>query len=256
MAPMFDLSGKVAVVTGSSRGIGRAIAIALASCRAKVVVTSRTSEACDSVVEEITADGGTAIAVACNVSDKVHVSNLVKETQAQLGPIDILVCNAATNPVYGPMADLEDAAIEKIFATNVRSPVWLINMVAPHMAETGGGSIILLSSIAGLAGSKNIGAYAVSKAADAQLARNYAVELGPKNVRVNAIAPGLIRTDFAKALWEGEEGKAFAERTPLGRLGEPEDIAGVAVFLASDAAKFVTGQVIVADGGVTIADPF
>lgn len=253
---MFDLSGKVAVVTGSSRGIGRAIAIALASCGAKVVVTSRKSDACESVAQEITKDGGIAIAAACNVSDKVQVSNLVKETHAQLGPIDILVCNAATNPVYGPMAELEDAAIDKIFATNVRSPVWLINMVAPHMVEVGGGSIILLSSIAGLAGSKNIGAYAVSKAADAQLARNYAVELGPKNVRVNAIAPGLIRTDFAKALWEGEEGKVFAERTPLGRLGEPEDIAGVAAFLASDAAKFVTGQVIVADGGVTIADPF
>ena len=252
----FDLSGKVAIVTGSSRGIGRSIARTLASAGAQVTVTSRKIDACEAVATEIAADGGKAIAVACNVSDKVQVSNLVKETQAQHGPVDILVCNAATNPVYGPMADLDDGAVEKIFRTNVQGPAWMINLVAPSMIERGGGSIILLSSIAGLTGSKNLGAYAVSKAADAQLARNYAVELGPKNIRVNAIAPGLIRTEFARALWEGEDGKAFAARTPLGRLGEPEDIAGVASFLASDAAKFVTGQVIVVDGGALISDPF
>ncbi|MDG2242131.1 MAG: SDR family oxidoreductase [Rhodospirillaceae bacterium] len=252
----FDLSGTVAVVTGSSRGIGRAIARTLASAGAKVTVTSRKIEACEAVASEIIADGGKAIAVACNVSDKVQVSNLVRETQAQHGPVDILVCNAATNPTYGPMADLDDRAVEKIFTTNVQGPAWLINLVAPQMAESGGGAIILLSSIAGLTGSKNLGAYAVSKAADAQLARNYAVELGAQNIRVNAISPGLIRTDFARALWEGEDGQAFAARTPLGRLGEPEDIAGVASFLASDAARFITGQVIVVDGGALIADPF
>ena len=253
---LFDLSGKVAVVTGSSRGIGRSIAKIMAEAGAKVVVTSRKAESCEAVAKEIASDGGEAIAVVCNVSDKVQVSNLVKEAQSQLGPVDILVGNAAANPAYGPMAEIEDRAVEKIFATNVQGPTWLINLVAPHMAESGGGAIILLSSIAGLTGSKNIGAYAVSKAADAQLARNYAVELGPQNIRVNAIAPGLIKTDFARALWEGEEGKAFAARTPLARLGEPEDIAGVAAFLASDAARFITGQVIVVDGGVMIADPF
>ena len=253
---LFDLTGKVAVVTGSSRGIGRAIARILAESGAKITVTSRKVENCDAVAKEITSDGGQAIAVACNVSDKVQVSNLIKETLAQLGPVDILVCNAATNPIYGPMAELEDRAVEKIFATNVQGPTWMINQVTPQMAAAGGGSIILLSSIAGLTGSKNIGAYAISKAADAQMARNYAVELGPMNIRVNAIAPGLVKTDFARTLWEGEEGKAFAAKTPLGRLGEPEDIAGVAAFLASDAAKFVTGQVIIADGGVMIADPF
>ena len=253
---LFDLTGKVAVVTGSSRGIGRAIARILAESGAKITVTSRKVENCDAVAKEIASDGGQAIAVACNVSDKVQVSNLIKETLAQLGPVDILVCNAATNPIYGPMAELEDRAVEKIFATNVQGPTWMINQVTPQMAAAGGGSIILLSSIAGLTGSKNIGAYAISKAADAQIARNYAVELGPMNIRVNAIAPGLVKTDFARTLWEGEEGKAFAAKTPLGRLGEPEDIAGVAAFLASDAAKFVTGQVIVADGGVMIADPF
>jgi dehydrogenase/reductase SDR family protein 4 len=253
---LFDLTGKVAVVTGSSRGIGRAIARILAESGAKITVTSRKVENCDAVAKEISSDGGQAIAVACNVSDKVQVSNLIKETLAQLGPVDILVCNAATNPIYGPMAELEDRVVEKIFATNVQGPMWMINQVTPQMAAAGGGSIILLSSIAGLTGSKNIGAYAISKAADAQIARNYAVELGPMNIRVNAIAPGLVKTDFARTLWEGEEGKAFAAKTPLGRLGEPEDIAGVAAFLASDAAKFVTGQVIVADGGVMIADPF
>ncbi len=253
---LFDLTGKVAVVTGSSRGIGRSIAKVMAEAGAKVVVSSRKVESCEAVAKEIDSDGGEAIAVACNVSDKVQVSNLIKEAHAQLGPVDILVCNAAANPAYGPMAEIEDRAIEKIFTTNVQGPAWLINLVTPHMAESGGGSIILLSSIAGLTGSKNIGAYAVSKAADAQLARNYAVELGSQNIRVNAIAPGLVKTDFARALWEGEEGKAFADRTPLGRLGEPEDIAGVAAFLASDAARFITGQVIVVDGGVMIADPF
>jgi len=253
---IFDLSGRVAIVTGSSRGIGRSIARMLAEAGAKVTVTSRKSEACEAVAKEIVADGGKAIAVACNVSDNVQVSNLVKETTAQLGPVDILVCNAAANPAYGPMTEIDDRAIEKIIATNVQGPMWLINLVAPHMKERGKGSIILLSSIAGLAGSKNIGAYAMSKAADAQLARNYAVELGGDGIRVNAIAPGLVKTDFARALWEGEEGKAFAERTPLGRLGEPEDIASVAVFLASDASKFVTGQTLVVDGGTLINDPF
>ena len=253
---LFDLSGKVAVVTGSSRGIGRSIARMLAEAGAKVAVTSRNAEACEAVAQEITADGGHAIAVACNVSDKVQVSNLFKETQSQIGPVDILVCNAATNPSYGPMVDTEDGIVEKIFATNIQGPVWLINLVTPHMAEVGGGSIILLSSIVGITGSRNLGVYAVSKAADAQLARNYAVELGESNVRVNAIAPGLIKTDFARALWDGEEGKAFAQKTPLRRLGEPEDIAAVALFLASDAAKFITGQTIIADGGVTIGDLF
>jgi len=253
---LFDLSGKVAVVTGSSRGIGRSIARMLAEAGAKVAVTSRNAETCEAVAQEIIADGGHAIAVACNVSDKVQVSNLFKETQSQIGPVDILVCNAATNPSYGPMVDTEDGVVEKIFTTNIQGPVWLINLVAPHMAEVGGGSIILLSSIVGLIGSKNLGAYAVSKAADAQLARNYAVELGESNIRVNAIAPGLIKTDFARALWNGEEGEAFAQKTPLRRLGEPEDIAAVALFLASDAARFITGQTIIADGGVTIGDLF
>jgi dehydrogenase/reductase SDR family member 4 len=255
-ADVFRLDGRPAIVTGASRGIGRAIAISLAHLGAKVVVASRKLDACEEVVKTITASGGQAIAVACNVGEREQLENLVAACEAKLGPPRILVCNAATNPAYGPMAELDDRAFDKIMAVNVRGNITLINRVSAGMAVAGGGSIILLSSIAGLAGSKNIGAYAVSKAGDAQLARNYAVELGPKNIRVNAVAPGLIKTDFAEALWQGDAGQAFAKRTPLGRLGEPEDIAGVVAFLASDAARFVTGQTLVADGGMMIADPF
>jgi len=253
---LFRLDGQPAIVTGASRGIGRAIAMTLAQMGAKVVIASRKLDACEEVVRTITAEGGQAIAIACNVGERDQLLQLVSTCEAKLGAPRILVCNAATNPVYGPMADLDDRAFDKIMSVNVRGNITLINRVAPGMVAAGGGSIILLSSIAGLAGSKNIGAYAVSKSADAQLARNYAVELGPKNIRVNAVAPGLIKTDFAEALWQGEAGKAFAARTPLGRFGEPEDIAGVVAFLASDAARFVTGQTLVADGGVMMADPF
>lgn len=251
-----DLTGHVALVTGSSRGIGKAIALTLANAGAKVVVTSRKIEACQAAVEEIEIAGGEALAVACNVSRKEQIEALVQETQTKLGEISVVVCNAATNPAYGPMADLDDKAFEKIMATNVGANIHLINMVAPGMATRGGGSVILLSSIAGIMGSRTIGAYAISKAADIQLARNYAVDLGPQKIRVNAILPGLIRTDFSTVLWEGERGQRFVDRTPLGRLGEADDIAGVALFLASDASKFVTGQGLVADGGVSISDPF
>jgi NAD(P)-dependent dehydrogenase (short-subunit alcohol dehydrogenase family) len=256
MSDLFRLDGRVAIVTGASRGIGKAIALTLANLGAKVVVSSRKLEACEAVVREITAAGGHAVSIACNVGERDQLEKLVSETEAKLGAARILVCNAATNPIYGPMADVDDRAFDKIMAVNVRGNITLINRVSPGMAAAGGGSIILLSSIAGLAGSKNIGVYAVSKSADAQLARNCAVELGPKNIRVNAVAPGLIKTDFAEALWQGEAGKAFAQRTPLGRIGEPGDIAGVVAFLASNAARFVTGQTLVADGGVTISDPF
>ncbi|MBL8642472.1 MAG: SDR family oxidoreductase [Rhodospirillaceae bacterium] len=252
----FRLDGRVAVVTGASRGIGRAIALTLAGMGAKVVVSSRKIDACEPVVETIKASGGTAIALPCNVGDPAQLEQLIVQTEQKLGAPRILVCNAASNPVYGPMANIDDKVFEKIMNVNVRSNITLINRVAPGMAAAGGGAVVLLSSVVGFAGSKNIGCYAVSKAADAQLARNYAIELGPKKVRVNAVAPGLIKTDFAEALWSGPGGDAFAKKTPLGRLGEPEDIAGVVAFLASDAARFVTGQTIIADGGVMIADPF
>jgi NAD(P)-dependent dehydrogenase (short-subunit alcohol dehydrogenase family) len=252
----FRLDGRVAVITGSSRGIGKAVALELAGAGAKVVVSSRKLEACEEVVREIAVAGGAATAIPCNVGEPDQTVHLIAETEHRFGPPTILVCNAAVNPVYGPMAKLEDRAFDKIMAVNVRGNVQLVNRVAPGMAAAGGGAIVILSSIVGLTGSRTIGAYALSKAADAQLARNYAVELGPKNIRVNAVAPGLIKTDFAEALWQGEGGRAFTAKTPLGRLGEPRDIAGVVLFLVSDASRFVTGQTVVADGGVTIADPF
>ncbi|QCK85953.1 SDR family oxidoreductase [Phreatobacter aquaticus] len=252
---LFDLTGKVAVITGSSRGIGRAIAERMAEHGAKVVISSRKAAPCQEVADAINAryGAGRAIVVPANISSKDDLQRLVDTTRAELGPIDILVCNAASNPYYGPMAGIADDQFRKILDNNIVSNHWLISMVAPEMTARKDGSIIIVSSIGGLRGSEVIGAYCISKAADMQLARNLAHEYGPHNIRVNCIAPGLIKTDFAKALWENPA--ALAERTrttPLRRIGEPDEIAGAAVFLASKAGSFTTGQSIVIDGGVTI----
>lgn len=252
---IFDLTGCVAIVTGSSRGIGRAAAKALAAQGACVAISSRDQAACDAVAAEINARHGEtrAIAVAANISDKAALAALVEATRAAFGPIDALVCNAATNPYYGPLADISDAQFRKILDNNILSNHWLIQLVAPEMRARRRGSIVIVSSIGGMRGSPVIGAYNVSKAADLQLARNYAVEFGPDNVRVNCIAPGLIRTDFARALWEDPKQAARMNAvTPLRRIGEPEEIAGAVVFLASDASRYMTGQALVIDGGVTI----
>lgn len=250
---MFDLTGKVAIITGSSRGIGQAIAEQYASAGAKVVISSRNLDACEPIAQAIRDKGQEAIAVSCNVGEKDQVQSLFDETMNKWGKVDILVCNAATNPSYGPMSTLEDWAFEKVMCVNVQSTIWLSSLVAPVMIENGGGSIILLSSITALKGNKVIGAYGMSKAAEAQLARNLAHEYGKKNIRVNAIAPGLIKTEFARALWENPKIMKLQEvATPMGRIGMPDEIAGVAHFLASKASSFVTGQVIVADGGETI----
>ena len=252
---LFDLTGKVAIVTGSSRGIGKASAQALAEHGAKVVISSRKQDACDAVAAQINAahGDGTAIAVAASISDKGALARLVEETRAAFGRIDILVCNAASNPYYGPLAGIEDDQFRKILDNNIIANHWLIQLCAPEMRERRDGAIIIVSSIGGLRGSPVIGAYNVSKAADFQLARNYAVEYGPDNVRVNCIAPGLIKTDFARALWENPEAeKRVNKQTPLRRLGEPEDIAGAVVYLASPAGRYMTGQALVVDGGVTI----
>jgi NAD(P)-dependent dehydrogenase (short-subunit alcohol dehydrogenase family) len=251
----FNLSGKVAVVTGSSRGIGKASAFELAEHGAKVVISSRKQDACDAVAAEINArfGEGTAIAVAANISDKAGLQRLVDATRTAFGQIDVLVCNAASNPYYGPQAGIADDQFRKILDNNIVSNHWLITMVAPEMRERRAGSIIIVSSIGGLRGSTLIGAYCISKAADMQLARNLAHEFGPDNVRVNCIAPGLIKTDFARTLWEDPERIEAANKTvPLRRIGEPEEIAGAVVFLASQASSFMTGQTIVLDGGVTI----
>jgi NAD(P)-dependent dehydrogenase (short-subunit alcohol dehydrogenase family) len=249
----FDLTGKVAIVTGSSRGIGRAIAEALADHGAKVVISSRKAAACQEVADAINArHPDAAIVIPASISSKEELQTLVDQTRNQLGRIDVLVCNAASNPYYGPMAGISDDQFRKILDNNVIANHWLISMVAPEMLERGEGSIIIVSSIGGLKASPVIGAYNISKAADFQLARNLAAEFGPRQVRVNCIAPGLIRTDFAKALWENPQTlAAVTMHTPMQRIGEPHEIAGAAVFLASPASTFMTGQAIVVDGGAT-----
>ena len=249
---LFDLSGKVAVVTGSSKGIGRAIAERMAEAGAKVVVSSRKAPVCEEVVAAITKAGGSAVAIPCNIGHKEQLQALVDGTVKQFGRLDILVCNAAVNPFYGSLTDIPDDAFDRIMGSNVRSNHWLCQMALPHIAAAGGGAVIIVSSIGGLRGSKTLGTYAISKAADFQLARNLASEWGNRNITVNSIAPGLVRTDFARALWEDKERLARTlKSSPLGRIGEPDDIAGAAVFLAAPAGRFVTGQVLVVDGGVT-----
>lgn len=250
---LFDLSGKVAVITGSTRGIGKSIAEELAAAGARVTVSSRKADACEAVSKEFTARGIEHLARPANVSRREDLQALADAALDKWGRIDIVVTNAASNPYYGPLSGLPDEAFDKIFANNVKSTLWLAGMTLPHVAKQGGGSFIVVGSIAGLLANTVIGAYGMSKAAAHHLVRNLAAEWGPKNVRVNAIAPGLIRTDFARALWEDEARRREREQaTPLRRLGEPRDIGGIAVFLASEAAAFITGQVIVADGGVTI----
>ncbi|MFS0736717.1 SDR family oxidoreductase [Sphingomonas sp. 1P06PA] len=251
---LFDLTGKVAVITGSSRGIGKAIAEAMADQGAKVVISSRKIDACRETADAINAaHPDAAIAVAANISSKDDLQALADASRAAFGRIDVLVCNAASNPYYGPMAGIADDQFRKIFENNVLANHWLIGMVAPEMLEREAGSIIIVSSIGGLTASTTIGAYNVSKAADFQLARNLAAEFGPRKVRVNCIAPGLVRTDFARALWENPDTlKAVTRSAALRRIGEPHEIAGAAVFLGSDASTFVTGQAIVVDGGATI----
>ncbi len=252
---LFDCTGKVAVITGSSRGIGRAIAEELADHGARVVISSRKQDACEEVANAINEKhgAGTAIAIAASISEKDALERLVAQTREKLGPIDILVCNAASNPYYGSMDGISDEQFRKILDNNVLSNHWLVQLALPDMRASGGGAIIIVSSIGGLRGSAMIGAYNISKAADFQLVRNYAVEVGKDNIRINAIAPGVVKTDFARALWEDPKTHdRTAAATPMRRLGEPRDIAGAAVYLASDAGAWMTGQMMVIDGGVTI----
>ncbi len=256
---LFDLSGKVAVITGSTKGIGRAIAEQMALHGASVVVSSRKADACEQVAAEINAmvgDGvGKAVSIAANISHKEDLENLIAETHKVLGDIDILVCNAASNPYYGTMTGITDEQFDKILDNNIKSNHWLCSLVIPEMRARKDGAIIIISSIAGLVGHTTLGAYGLSKAADMALARNIAAEFGPDNVRANAIAPGLIKTDFAKALWDNPEYLAkTTERAPLRRIGEPNEIAGAVVFLASPAGNFMTGQTLVIDGGRVIVD--
>ena len=254
---MFSMKDKVALVTGSSRGIGRACVEELARLGATVVVSSRKQEACEQVAAVIRAEGGQASAIACNVSRKDEVLALAAQTLAKHGRIDVLVCNAAVNPAMGPMALSTDEQFDKILTANVKSQLWLCNAVIPQMAERGRGSVIVISSIAGLIGQSAIGLYGISKAADAALIRNLAVEWGRKGVRANAIAPGLIKTDMARALWDNPAiHAAVCQASALGRIGDPKEIAAAVCFLASDACGFLTGQTLVVDGGALIHDVF
>jgi NAD(P)-dependent dehydrogenase (short-subunit alcohol dehydrogenase family) len=255
-ANLFDLAGKVAIVTGGSRGIGRAICERLAQHGAKVVVSSRKLDACEAVVAGIKADGGEAMAIACNIGRKEDLQGMVDQTIATWGGVDILICNAAINPHFGPAMTLPDEIFDKMMSSNVKSNMWLSHMCIPTMEARGGGAIVIVSSIGGYKGSVNLGTYAITKAADLQLARNLACEWGPKNIRVNCIAPGLIRTDFARALWEDPVNyKKRTRDTPLKRSGEPDEIAGAAVFLASAAGSFMSGQSMIIDGGVLSGPP-
>jgi len=255
---LFDLGGRTAVITGATKGIGRAIAQRMAEHGANIVVSSRKADACEAVAGDINENwakgDNRAIPVPCNISHKDQLQALVDQAVAAFGGIDILVCNAAVNPYFGPLKDIPDSAFDKIMETNIRSNHWLCRMALPHMAARGGGAIIIVSSIGGLRAGGVLGAYGISKAADMQVARALAVEYGPDNIRVNCIAPGLVRTDFARALWEDEERlKKRTAGTPLHRIGEPDEIAGAAVMLAAPAGSFITGATIVIDGGVTIA---
>jgi NAD(P)-dependent dehydrogenase (short-subunit alcohol dehydrogenase family) len=255
MGTLFDLTGKVALITGSTKGIGKAIAYRMAEHGAKVVVSSRKADACDAVTKEINdAFPGHAVAIPCNISYKEQLEALVAKTREAFGKIDILVCNAAVNPYAGPSAGIPDDAFDKIMDVNVKSNHWLAHMVLPEMKERRDGVIIIVSSIGGIRGNAILGAYGISKAADFALARNIAVEYGAWNIRANAIAPGLVKTDFARYLWENPEIlKRSTEGAPLKRIGEPDEIAGMAVLLAGKAGAFATGQGYVIDGGATIA---
>lgn len=252
MSGLFNLEGKVALLTGASKGMGKAMAEGLAEHGASVVISSRKQDQCDATAEEINAAHGvgTATAIACNIGYKEQLQALVDQTHDKLGKIDILVGNAGVNPFYGPMSEIPDSAFDKIMNSNVRSNHWLCQMVAPDMIEKGSGSMMITASVGAYGPSTVLGTYNISKLADIALVRNLAAELGPHGVRVNAICPGLIKTDFAKALWDTPEAeKRASQEFPLRRLGEPEDFKGIAVYLASDASTYMTGQALTVCGG-------
>ncbi len=251
---MFGLAGKTALITGGTRGIGRATAEAMAKAGAQVVVSSRKADACAEAAAALESLGGRAVGIPCNVSHADQIEALVSGALGAFGQIDILVCNAAVNPYMGPLKDIDEDAYDKILTTNVKNVLKLCNLVIPGMAARRDGAVVIVSSIAATKGSRTLGAYAISKAADVQLARNLAIEWGPDNVRVNAVLPGLVKTDMARALWDNPETAEKAlEGYPIGRFGEPEDLAGAILFLASPAASWITGQALPVDGGATVA---
>lgn len=251
--PRFELTGKVAVITGASKGIGSAIARGLAEFGAKVVVSSRKQDAVDEVAAALKAGGYEATAVACHVGDTKQLQSLVDATMDAYGGIDIIVNNAAANPYFGPVTGADDGLFDKIMGVNVRAPLELSRRAFPTMEKRGGGSVINISSIGGISPEPLLGLYSVSKAALISLTKVLAAEWGPAKVRVNAICPGLVKTKFSRALWENDDVlRRFETELPLRRIASPEEIAPLAVFLASEAASYCTGGVYTVDGGHTI----
>lgn len=252
---LFDLSEKVAVITGASRGIGEAIAYRLAEAGANVVLSSRDAEKCAEIAQKINALGkGRAASTKCHIGRREEIDSLIQFTNETFGGVDTVVANAAVNPHYGPITTLEDEQFDKVMTANVQSSIWLAQYASPIMEQRDGGSFIIVSSIGGFVGTDAIGVYNMSKAADLQLARNLAVELGPKGIRANCICPGIVKTKFAEALWTNPKVEEHTRsQLPLRRFGEPDDISGASVFLASGASRWMTGQQIVVDGGALIS---
>lgn len=257
VSELFNLTNKIAIVTGSSRGIGKEIARQLVAQGAQVVISSRDFDACKNAASEInletTDSEGGAVPISANIGRPDDLEKLVNMTKQKFGDPDILVANAAINPVYGPMTSMEEGVFTKILKTNVVANFQLIRLVATGMKKKNAGSIIIISSIGGIRADDNIGGYCVSKAADLQMVRSLASELGEFGIRVNAISPGLVKTKFARKLWEDDDIiSVITKKTPLRRLGRPEEFGGIAVFLASEASSFATGQNFIIDGGASI----
>ena len=255
MSKLFDLKNKNVLLTGASKGMGLAMAQGLVNHGANVVISSRKLDQCEKAAKTIndSIDQEKAFAYSCNTSSKDELNALVDFSMSKLGSITTLVCNAGVNSFFGSMSEIDDESYDKTMNTNVKSNHWLINMVSPFMKESGGGSIMITSSIAAFDASETLGTYSISKLAVLGLVRNYASELGPSNIRVNAICPGLVKTDFSKLLWENPDAeKATSQRMPLRRLGEADDFQGVAVFLASDESSFMTGQALTICGGASM----
>jgi dehydrogenase/reductase SDR family member 4 len=253
MKDLFQLTGKVAIITGASKGIGEAMAQMLAAQGAKVVVNSRKQDAVDEVAQAIVQTGGEAIGVAGQVGNKEDCQHIFDAAMQAFGRVDILINNAATNPVFGPVENTDDKAFNKIMEVNVKAPFELAKLCLPVMQANGGGSIINISSIGGVSPEQGLGIYSVSKAALISLTKVMAHEWGKHNIRANVICPGLIETKFSEALWNNEKIlKYFLSQLPLGRVGQPDEIAGLALFLASDASGYCTGGVFVADGGYLV----
>ena len=250
---LLSLQGKVALVTGGGRGIGKAITRRLAAAGANVVIASRKMENLEATAKEFAALPGKIIPIACHVGRKDQIENLVKETESRLGPVDILVNNSATNIGQGPALDTDEDMLDKMIEVNIKSAFRLVKLIVPKMIERKrGGTIINIASIAGLRPQPGGLLYSFTKAGLLMLTRSWAQEFGPHNIRVNAIAPGLIQTDFSEFLWKDDKRRGqYEHSTPLGRIGQVEEVAGLALYLASDESSFVTGQIMAVDGGFT-----